>query len=135
MRALGLDALRPMGFVHLHEFHNPAPNASGFVPADLPLRYAIDFVPAAPVSHTPVVFSTSASPVNFVAPVIPSASASTDYSVISSVNFVAPAVPSAPASSDFSMNFVAPNVPSASASTDYSVISSINFVACIESNT
>ena len=43
-------------FYKLHEFHNPVPNASVFVPAELPPRYVINFVPAAPtVLASPVV--------------------------------------------------------------------------------
>ena len=34
-------------FCHIYEFHNPVPNAAPvFVPADLPPRYAINFIPA-----------------------------------------------------------------------------------------
>ena len=33
-------------FCQLHEFLNPASNAPSFVPAELPPRYAINFVPA-----------------------------------------------------------------------------------------
>src|SRR5258706_5199548 len=36
-------------FCHLYEFHIPVPAAPVFVPAELPARYAIKFVPAAPV--------------------------------------------------------------------------------------
>ena len=94
-------------FCHLYEFHNPVPNAPVFVPAELPPRYAIEFVPAAPA---------------VVVPVFPIGSApSTDYSVISSVNFVVPSV-TVPVSS-------LPASP-------YSVVSSANFVipSCIETN-
>ena len=70
-------------FCQLYEFHNPpvpVPVAPVFVPADLPPRYAISFVPAAPVI----------SPVEIPVPafVVSSHVSSTDYSVISSVNFV-----------------------------------------------
>ena len=33
-------------FCHLYEFHNPVPNTPVFVPAELPPRYTINFVPA-----------------------------------------------------------------------------------------
>ena len=86
-------------FCRVHEFHNPVPVAPVFIPAELPPRYAINFVPAAP---SVIPFPLSA---NFV--VSPSHVSSTDYSVISSANFV-----------------VSPHVPSS----DCSVISSANFV-------
>ena len=72
-------------FRHLYEFHNPVPDTPAFVPADSPPRYAIDFVPAAPVTVTPVFPSPISS---VISPVVPTDV--TDYSVISSVNFVAP---------------------------------------------
>ena len=75
-------------FCHLYEFHNPVPNAPVFVPAELPPRYAINFVPALPVSP---VASTAI-------PVFPIGSASTDYSVISSANFVVPSAVSSSSS-------------------------------------
>ena len=69
-------------FCHLYEFHNPVPNAPAFVPAELPPRYAIEFVPAAPA-----VFPIGSAPSTDV-PVFPTGpTPSTDYSVISSVNF------------------------------------------------
>ena len=76
-------------FCNLHEFHNPV-NAPAFVPAVLPPRYAIAFVPATPTSSI-------ASP---VIPVFPAplgsvvTAPSTYYSVIFSVNFVVPSVSS-----------------------------------------
>ena len=66
-------------FCHLFEFHNPVPDAPAFVPAVLPPRLAIDFVPAAPdtpVFTSPVAASAVPSPV------------STGYSVISSAPIV-----------------------------------------------
>ena len=75
-------------FCKIHEFHNPVPVAPVFVPAELPPRYAINFVPAAP--HIPV----SASPTGYSVSVasdsaIPASHvSSTNYSVISSVDFV-----------------------------------------------
>ena len=77
-------------FCHLYEFHNPVPNTPVFVPAELPPRYAIDFVPAAPAQ---VAFVPAASAVPVSVPAVYTAPASgfpyassTDYSVISSVN-------------------------------------------------
>ena len=79
-------------FCKIHEFYNPVPVAPVFTPAELPPRYAIDFVPAAPSVNPPV--STIPVP-NFV--VSCSATPATDYSVISSVNFVVPdSIPSSP---------------------------------------
>ena len=102
-------------FCHIHEFHNPVPKAPAFVPAELPPRYAINFVPAVNAS----VFATP------VAPPVPAINASV---------FASPVVHSVPSVS------ASPVVPSIS-STDYSIISSTNFVAdssspsnCIGSN-
>ena len=97
-------------FCNLYEFHNPAPPiAPVFAPAELPPRYAINFVPAVsalPVS--PVI--APAFTVNVASPVIP-------FAVVSSGNLVPPC----------------PVVASSSASSDYSVVSSANFVPqCIE---
>ena len=73
-------------FGHLYKFHNPVPNAPVFVPAELPPRYAIEFVPAAPAVAS--VFPIGSAPTTDV-PAFPVGSTpSTDYSVISSVNFV-----------------------------------------------
>ena len=58
-------------FYALHEFFVPSVPATVFVPAELPARYAIQFVPAA-VVVTPPVASSSA------------VSSATDYSVVSS---------------------------------------------------
>ena len=38
-------------FCHIYEFHNPTPAAPALVPAELPARYVIDFVPACVPSH------------------------------------------------------------------------------------
>ena len=73
-------------FCQIYEFHNPTPTAPAFVPAELPARFAINFIPANP--------SCSAPPV--VSHVFPAAPASIDYSVISSANFIVPSFPSAP---------------------------------------
>ena len=85
-------------FGHLYEFHiSDTPISSSHIPAELPDRYAIAFVPAS--TSVPILVSASTSvsvPVSVTAasdaPVIPSVipSPSTDYSVISSVNFAFP---------------------------------------------
>src|SRR5258706_6870555 len=54
-------------FCHVYEFHNPAPATPAFVPADLPPRYAIDFVPATSVSTASASVPVSAADV----PVVP----------------------------------------------------------------
>ena len=98
-------------FCHVYEFHIPVLTPA-VVPAVLPPRYAIRFVPAS-VSAVPA----SASPTVFTSPIAVPSPVSTDYSVIPSVNFA--------------------TVPSP-VSTGYSVISSVNFVvssACIEPTT
>ena len=78
-------------FCKIYDFHNPVPVAPVFVPAELPPRYAISFVP--PVSAVSSVTSVVDSVAPAVIPVSPIGSApSTDYSIISSVNFVAPSV-------------------------------------------
>ena len=46
-------------FCHVYEFHNPAPNAPSFVPAELPPRYAISFVPATTPVPPPVIVLSS----------------------------------------------------------------------------
>ena len=95
-------------FSSIYEFHNPVP---AFVPAALPPRYAINFVPAASIPVNPAIVapvSTSAS-----APVSVPSSPSTVYSVVSSVNFALPV--------SSSSRIVSPP------STDYTVISSANF--------
>ena len=92
-------------FCKIHEFHNPAPVAPVFIPAELPPRYAISFLPAAPVVPVSSIPASSVAPVFVLAdsppvpavsatvsasPVVPvnASPASTVYSVISSVNFV-----------------------------------------------
>ena len=71
-------------FSHLYEFHNsvqvvPVPV---FVPAELPARYIVNFVPAA----IPLYASAPASvPVSALALPV-----SSDYSIVSSINFVIP---------------------------------------------
>ena len=71
-------------FFNIYEFHNPVPDPPVFVPAALPPRYAINFVPPAATSATSPSTDRSISP-----------SPSIDYSVVSSVNFVvsSPVVP------------------------------------------
>ena len=100
-------------FCQLHEFHNPVQNAPGLVPANLPIRYAINFVPAIsapPVSVPPV---SATSPISN--PAVASSDVSPDYSVVSSANFVA-------------VNSVHTSVSvPVRVSTEYSVISSANF--------
>ena len=103
-------------FCKIHEFHNPVPVAPVFIPAELPSRYAIDFVPAAP-SVTPPAVSTIPVPVsgsstgNYVS--------STSYSVISFANFVVSysAIPATNYSVISSVNFVVPDSISSSSST------------------
>ena len=60
-----------------------------FVPAELPARYAIDFVPASIVSPDAVAVTSVTSPIvsSTLSLIIV---LSTDYSVVSSVNFVVP---------------------------------------------
>ena len=113
-------------FHQLYDFHNPESTAPVLVPAILPARYAIDFVPAVD-SHVhasaytsnsvPVSVPVSAyayasnsapvsDPVSAAVPTFSNSAPSTGYSVISSANFV-----------------ISNSIPS----TDYSVISSVNF--------
>ena len=77
-------------FSSIYEFHNPVQHAPAFVPAALPPRYAISFVPTAnaPVSSGSV--STPSVSVSVPACTPVPVSPSTDYSVISFVNFVLP---------------------------------------------
>ena len=64
-------------------------SAPAFVPAELPARFAIDFIPAnARVSSSP-----SCSAPSVVLYVLPVASASVDYSVVSSTNFIISSFP------------------------------------------
>ena len=74
-------------FCHLYEFHNPITVAPAFVPAGLPPRYAIDFVPVAP-SPFPLAASAVHFSVSPAAALAPSTSATSNFSVVSSVNFV-----------------------------------------------
>ena len=80
-------------FCHMYEFLNPVPNATSFVPAELPPRYAINFVPAivssSPVAAVSVSSSSSSTPPVVSSPAISSSSPSS-FSVISSANFVFP---------------------------------------------
>ena len=94
-------------FCHIYEFHNPTPIAPAFVPAELPARFAINFVP---VSGSP----------SCSAPSVASASASVDCSVVSSANLVVPSFPSVvfpPASAPYADNV-----------SEFSVVSSANFL-------
>ena len=134
-------------FCHLYEFHNPVPVAPAFVPAELPPRYAINFIPAVP--SVPV----SASPANLnhvisTPYVIPTAFNPVTAPILSTPSFVPAGLPAryaidfVPAvSSDSVMS-----VPVSASSNGYSVVSSANFVippssvtvvsssTCIESN-
>ena len=79
-------------FYAIHQLFVPSVPANVFVPAELPTRYAIEFVPAVavvtpPVTSSSVVYSaTDYSAVS--APAIASSASSSDYSVVSSVNFI-----------------------------------------------
>ena len=69
----------------IYEFLNPALAAPVIVPARLPQRFAINFVPAvSPVIVSSPVIASSA----IASPVSPGFVSSTVYSVISSANFV-----------------------------------------------
>ena len=74
-------------FFRIYEFLFILPNMSprAFVPADLPARYAIGFVPAVSAFNPAFPPSVSYTP-------------STDHSVVSSANFVVPVVPVSPPS-------------------------------------
>ena len=76
-------------FGQIHEFHTPTPAPAVFVPAALPPRYAINFVPALHV--TPPVSASAArlSPVSPVSASVP-AVLSSPYSVVSSAYLVIP---------------------------------------------
>ena len=83
-------------------FHNPAPIAPVFVPANLPPRYVINFVPAinTPVSDTSVHASDISVPASDSAHVSGSTHvsdltpvAATKFSIVSSANFVVPSSP------------------------------------------
>ena len=83
-------------FCKIHEFHNPVTVAPVFVPAELPPRYAINFVPA-DIPLFPRASSVVPSPVTPVTSfltVVPDVPASpvivSSYSVVSSANFVVP---------------------------------------------
>ena len=72
-------------FSHIYEFHNPVLVAPPpvFLPAELPARHVINFVPAAiPHASASTSVSVSASDVPVSAPALP---ASSDYSFASSV--------------------------------------------------
>ena len=69
-------------FCQLYEFHNPPVSVPVFIPADLPPRYAISFVPAVPVDNAAVPSASahisapvSVPPVIAASSVVPSASA------------------------------------------------------------
>ena len=79
-------------FFKIYNFLEPVPavNVSVFIPAELPLRYSINFVRG--VIASPVIASV-VSTANFVSVVssanfVPAPSPCTDYSVVSSANFV-----------------------------------------------
>ena len=77
-------------FCQIYEFHIPTPTPAVFIPAALPPRYAISFVPALPVSPALAPVSPTSVPASPVSPVIaPPATPVTDgFSVVSSANFV-----------------------------------------------
>ena len=108
-------------FCHLYEFHNPVQDVPAFVPAELPRRYSINFVPAVPVAASSTISSISSS----------ISSSATDYSIVSSTDFAVPnasvAVPVAASPA------ISPSISSSAA--DYSIVSSINFVVPIASVT
>ena len=114
-------------FCHIYNFHIPvAAPVPVFVPAELPPRYTINFVPA---NTTDDSIYASASPVDASAVSVGSAP-STDFSIVSSANFD---VNASPVVASLVNNSV----------TDCSVISSVNFAtpppviasSCIEPNT
>ena len=85
-------------FCHVYEFHNPVLAPAVFVPADLPPRYAINFVPAASPA-VPVISPVVPAVSPVISPVVPAippvapaisavAASSSVYSVVSSANFV-----------------------------------------------
>ena len=82
-------------FCHLYEFQNPVPKAPVFVPAELPPRYTISFVPAVSALPVTIVHPVSVPLVSCVMSAV--AVSSTDYSVVSSANFV-PIASTTPAS-------------------------------------
>ena len=69
-------------FCKIHDFHNPVPVAPGFVPAELPPRYAINFVPT--------LFPRASSADVPFSPVFVPSTPSSSFSVVSSANFVIP---------------------------------------------
>ena len=81
-------------FYAIHQFFVPSVPANVFVPAELPARYAIEFVPAAAVVTPPVTsssvvsYSAVSTSVTATAPAIASSASSSDYSVVSSVNYI-----------------------------------------------
>ena len=105
-------------FYHVYEFHNPVPNAPAFVPAEVPPRYAIDFVPAvSAVTPMPVVVpavSNVPSVVSAVTTFVPA-----EFPARYAIKFVPAIVPDVPP--------VSPVIVSSSSSS-YSVVSSANFV-------
>ena len=121
-------------FCHLHEFHNPVRNVPSFVPAELPPRYAINFVPA-------IVFDSPVVPASPAASLIVSAVHNPVRNVPGFVPATVSAPPVVPASSAASLVVPASaiNASSVVSDSDFSVISSINFVpvsafnSCIDS--
>ena len=73
-------------FSAIYEFFVPSNATNAFVPAELPARYAITFVPAVSVSDLPV--ASDASPVVNPVMSVPVSVSSSVYSVVSSANFV-----------------------------------------------
>ena len=109
-------------FYHLYEFRNPVTIAPAIVPAVLPARYVIDFVPASVAQPDPnPVISNSAftapAPVVVSSPIV--TSAPTTSPVLSPV-FVPAELPPR-----YATNFV----PAASSVVDdFSIVSSTNFI-------
>ena len=104
-------------FNHLYEFHNLASTAPAFVPAELPARYTINFIPTSVMIPRDAVTAATDVPdipvsVSDIPVFTPAASyvSSTDYSVISSVNFVVDNPVTTPVASVYSVipsgNFV-----------------------------
>ena len=89
-------------FGHIYEFHFPTPVHAAFVPAELPPRYAIAFVPALstappvlpvstvlPVPVSPVTTSSVHSAISAISvSAISASNAGSDFSVVSSANFI-----------------------------------------------
>ena len=79
-------------FCQLYEFHNPPVSVPDFIPAELPPRYAINFVPASHAAERSAVSPASvvSNNVSATPPVAPNnvSDDAADFSVVSSVNFI-----------------------------------------------